>query len=185
MAPKRKPPDLAPDPLVAQLESAGGGEPIVRLAGFLGSDAEGRVRLYLDLSLTEFLEIDRDDILHASAPTEEGKPSILFLPAKARVRRIRAITQDADQVTAGGAPEVLYGPYGPGLRILDLLGGLLDPCAEIRNEVRKVKLHIRRIIREQGDTGLNATIIAIWQDHLAGLEWALQRCEENTGQVSA
>jgi hypothetical protein len=180
MAAKRERPKLTPDPLVVQLESAAGGEPIVQLAGYLGSEAEGKVRLYLDLSLTEFIDVDRDDILHAKASKEPEGRSILFLPAKARVRRGSMTMQDAGQVAAGGVPGILHGPW-------DLFGHInrfFDPCADLRKEVRLVRLIIARIREKSGGQGIDATIISIWEEHLAGLEWALKRCEENAGLVA-
>jgi hypothetical protein len=104
------PPNLQPDAFVEQLRpDPAEVQDVVALDGYLGgSDEPGKHRLYHDASLSFWLEIEEEDIVHRETLSESGKPD----PSMVWVRRgatLTAKTSPPDPSLAG----FLRSPFTP------------------------------------------------------------------------
>jgi hypothetical protein len=92
MAERRKKAELSPDPLVESLVPEGGNPPsAIVLEGFLGqSDREGHRRLYVDPSLSTYLDIPEDEIVHSRKAGEDsrlGTSTLLWVRRSAEIEQ--------------------------------------------------------------------------------------------------
>jgi len=104
------PPNLQPDPLVEQLRpDPGAFQDLVALDGYLGgSDQAGKHRLYHDSSLSFWLEIDDEDIVHRETFRVSGAPDTSLVWIK-RGATLTAKTSPPDPLF----PEFLRTPFTP------------------------------------------------------------------------
>ena len=75
-------PNLDPDPIVTGSDRFK--EPVVRLRGYVGEKQPGKVRLYWDISLTGYYEIDESDVLDRVQLSPENG-SLLVVKASANI----------------------------------------------------------------------------------------------------
>jgi hypothetical protein len=124
--PQPKKPNLQPDPVVEALipDPAQGPPPgTTVLHGYLGkSSTEGVWRLYLDPSLSEYVEIPEADIQHAETLPDTSGSSIWVINTTS-LKHVRTETQDVqaeflggditDELLATSPAGVVGGPGGP------------------------------------------------------------------------
>jgi hypothetical protein len=104
------PPNLEPDPLVQRLRSDPAEfQDLVALDGYLGESAEeGKHRLYHDSSLSFWVEIDEEDIVHRETVRVLGAPDTSLVWVK-RGATLTADTSPPDPLF----PEFLRTPFTP------------------------------------------------------------------------
>lgn len=78
----------APNPIVAKLEALVGHDAVVAVEGYLGEGDAKSVRLYLDLTLSDYIEAGRADVLHVAEHAGETGRVTLYLPGSVTVRRV-------------------------------------------------------------------------------------------------
>jgi hypothetical protein len=112
-------PPLQPDPLVQQLRpDPADFQDLVALDGYLGSSTEdGKQRLYHDVSLSFWVDIDQDDLVHKETVSVRGAPdaSVVWVkrgalltagesPTEDRSRPLRDQITPEDLLTEGDPP---------------------------------------------------------------------------------
>jgi len=89
--------EIPMNPLVAKLARKAESESLVPLKGFLGAaEDEDRVRLYQDLTLADYLEVARADVVHVTEGETETDPATTFVRANARIAVVSKSTTRAE-----------------------------------------------------------------------------------------
>jgi hypothetical protein len=96
-------------PLAWREDPAETGNELVALAGYLGASTNGRWRLYRDLSLTCWFEIDEDDIRDTETVAIDGAPFPVTLTWLERGATLTARTSPPD----AGVSDFLRNPFTP------------------------------------------------------------------------
>ncbi|WP_354637438.1 hypothetical protein [Kitasatospora camelliae] len=96
---------IAPHPLIARmLRAAGDGGDVVELRGYPGHSAPDTLTLFLDLSLSRYLEIPQDAILASADPEGDANgPTKVYVRASSQVVAARRVTA-AEAVRAASRP---------------------------------------------------------------------------------
>lgn len=122
---------LAPDPAAV--------ERTVMLSGHLGrSTSDGRWRLYLNDSLTEFVEIDEQDILHSEQPAFADVPGVrtrLWVSASIELeyRRVESTRVQADFLRGEFVNELVPSPANMMAMVGTGVVATIEPCIIIIN----------------------------------------------------
>jgi len=108
-------PDLTPHPLTPreEEEAAEKLDALTKMVGFIGSSKkDGRVRVYLDMSWSRYIEVSREDVVR-TAPvdaSDEQSPTVIWVKASAQVGyvTVKRLTGNASFVK--GAIQRRYSP---------------------------------------------------------------------------
>ena len=96
-------PSLQPDPLVAQLRpDPADFQDLVALDGYLGDPTGDIQRLYHDLSLSFWVEIDQDDLVHKETVSVPGAPdaSVVWVKRGAQLTMVESPEESRSRVPA-------------------------------------------------------------------------------------
>lgn len=100
MAETRESRSPSPHPMVRDLLAAGEGR-TMPIAGYIGPTTEGRVRLYADLGLRTYIEIDKADVVRIVDSTDDPPgPSTVLFRRDASVTYVQTATMKAGDAIA-------------------------------------------------------------------------------------
>jgi hypothetical protein len=94
--------------LVKKLEEIVGTDSVVQISGYVGTGVEGCLRIYTDLTMTHYLEINHADVLHVSEPNKTQEQVRVFVRGSAPIRQI------STTVNVVNAQQFQQQPGGPG-----------------------------------------------------------------------
>jgi|ERR1041384_2130016 hypothetical protein len=81
------------NPIVEKLIKGANGESISILRGFIGVESSSNSRLYLDFSLTSFVDIPSASILHIELSKSPQIPSAVYLKSSTVVQFVKVMTE--------------------------------------------------------------------------------------------
>lgn len=84
-------PGLRVNPVVHELLSAGEGQ-VAAFAGFVGSIAEGRVRVYSDLGLARYVELPEAAVVRVLDPPAPEQPSVVLVRRAAEITYVQTMS---------------------------------------------------------------------------------------------
>ena len=89
-----------PSPIVRQLEAVVGHDTVVAVDGYVGTSDSINVRLYLDLTLGEYVETLQADVLHVAHDERETGRVTMYLRGSASIRTVstRVVATTAQQL---------------------------------------------------------------------------------------
>src|SRR3954465_7419888 len=92
--------DLAPNPTINELAAIGSGK-FHSITGFVGPATAGRMRLYPNLALSTYIEIDDVDIIRVGeAPPPLTGANIVYFRSEAEILYVQTTTMRASAVLA-------------------------------------------------------------------------------------